>query len=891
MKTLMVIDIFGFLFRSFHALPPLKSKEGFPTGLLTGFANFINSLVSEHTSDYIVFALDSEGPSFRAQIDPSYKAQRPQPPQELKEQLLIAIEWIKKMGFATLAQEGMEADDIIASLVRCVKENKKEEIKVIIVSHDKDLYQLIEDGRVVLYNPIRKEEIDEQKALKKFGVPPKHIGDYLALVGDSADNIVGVRGIGPKTAAKLINQFGSLEAIYENLEKVEPLRVRKLLEEGKQSALRSKRLVLLNDKALQSCDLQSYRVPTIHPLVAIADELIKFDITAVLQKIEQASLLERQKRQKEFKAVCLNNKKKLFETVEQIPDGAVVAFDIETDGLDTKQANLVGFSFAWQEEIAYYVPIGHNYLGVGEQVALEDGLEAIRKLLNYKIVGHNLKFDLGLLYRYGVPRAKEFVDTMILAWLLDPQSSIKLESLAKRFFDYDMISFKETVKKGEDFSGVPIEKACVYAAEDAVMTYLLYFELLDQFKSRGITHLLDEAKEVEFPLVNILIDMERAGIKIDIPFFEKLQSDIAKQLEDLTQKIYELAGEKFNINSTKQLAQLLFEKLSLPPLKRTKTGYSTDEATLEALKGKHPLIEKILEYRELFKLKSTYIDPLINYAKKDAKHRIYTTFIQTGTATGRLASKNPNLQNIPIKTELGRQIRQGFIAQEGYRFVGIDYSQIELRLLAHLSKDPALIQAFEEDRDIHLETAIKLFGQERAQQMRNVAKSINFGLIYGMGSRKLAQTLGISPKEAKQIIENYFRSFPTVKEYLRSIEEFAKSHGYVQTLLGRRRYFDFASASGAEFASFLREAINTVVQGSVADLIKLAMRDIDEIFQKEHPKASMLLQIHDELVFEIQESQAADMAEHLRRVMENVYKLEVPIRCSVGIAKRWGELK
>ncbi len=888
MKTLTVIDTFGFFFRSFYALPPLKSKSGFPTGLLTGFVNFINSLVSEHKSDYIVFALDSEGPSFRAEIDPNYKAQRPEPPEELRQQLPIAIEWIEKMGFATLSKERMEADDIIASLVRCAKEQG---IRVVIVSHDKDLYQLIDDDHVVLYDPIKKEEINEEKAIKKFGVPPKLIGDYLALVGDSADNIPGVKGIGPKTAVKLLTQFGSLEAIYENLDKVEPSRIRRLLEEGKEKAFLSKKLVQLNDRALQSCDIEGYHVPDINPLIKIADELMELDITAILKKLKAAPVIEKPKERIEFEAVCLDTKEKLMKALEEIPDGAIVAFDTETDSLDTKSANLVGFSFAWQEVKAYYVPIAHSYLGVGEQVALEDALEAIRRLWKYKIVGHNLKFDLGLLYRYGLPRLSGFADTMILAWLSDPESSVGLDSVAKRLLGHDMIAFKETVKKGEDFSGVVIEAACRYAAEDAVMTYRIYFKLLDLLKSQGASHLIEEAKRVEFPLVNTLIDMERSGIKIDIPFFEELRASTTKRLDELTRQIYELAGGEFNINSTKQLAQVLFEKLHLPPVKKTKSGYSTNEATLQALLGKHPIIEKILEYRELFKLKSTYIDPLINYAKKDPRHRIYTSFVQTGTATGRLASKNPNLQNIPVKTELGRQIRQGFIAEEGYKLVGIDYSQIELRLLAHFSKDPALVQAFKEDRDIHLETAIKLFGAERAQQMRSIAKSINFGLIYGMGSRKLAETLGISTKEAKEIIENYFRSFPTVKEYLRSIEEFAKTHGYVETLLGRRRYFDFASATGARLAAFIREAINTVFQGSAADLIKLAMNDIDRIIQTERPDAAMLLQIHDELIFEIEESGVEQMAQRFKEVMEGVYPLQVPIRCSVGIAKRWGELK
>ncbi len=886
MKTLTVIDTFGFFFRSFYALPPLKSKTGFPTGLLTGFINFINSLVSEHKSDYIVFALDSEGPSFRAEIDPNYKAQRPEPPQELKQQLPVAIEWIEKMGFATLSRERMEADDIIASLVRCAKDRG---IKVVIVSHDKDLYQLIDDDHVVLYDPIKKEEINEEKALKKFGVPPKLVRDYLALVGDSADNIPGVRGIGPKSAVKLLNQFGSLEAIYENLDKVEPPRIRRLLEEGKESAFLSKKLVQLNDHALESCDIEGYHVPEINPIVKIADELIKLDITAILRKIKAAPIIEKPKERIAFEAICLDTKEKLFRVIDAIPDGAIVAFDTETDDLDTKSANIVGFSFCFDESKAYYVPIGHNYLGVGAQVALEDALEAIRRLFRFFIVGHNLKFDLGLLYRYGIERKSDFADTMLLAWLLDPESSVGLDSVAKRMLGHDMIAYKETVKKGEDFSNVAIDTACRYASEDAYITYLLYFKLLDAHKAKS-PHLIDEARTVEYPLVNTLIAMEFAGIKLDVDFFQKLSASTKERLEELTARIYELAGTEFNINSTKQLASVLFEQLGLPPVKKTKSGYSTNEATLQALRGKHPIIELILEYRELFKLKSTYIDPLLEHAKKDAHHRIYTHFIQTGTATGRLASKNPNLQNIPVKTEVGRQIRYGFIAEKGYKLVGIDYSQIELRLLAHFSKDPALLEAFREGRDIHTETAVRLFGEAEASAKRHIAKSINFGLIYGMGSKKLAETLGISPKEAKGIIESYFRSFPTVKSYLEGIQEFAKSYGYVETLLGRRRYFDFASATGARLAAFLREAVNTVFQGSAADLIKMAMNAIDKELRN-GADARMLLQIHDELIFEVKEEEAVNYAERFRKIMEGIYTLEVPLECSVAVADRWGDLK
>jgi len=888
MKTLTIIDTFGFFFRNYYALPPLKSKKGFPTGLLTGFINFIFNLTKEHNSDYILFALDSEGPSFREEIDKNYKAQRPDVPPELLAQLPVAIEWIEKMGFKKLQKEGYEADDIIASIVKCAK---KKGIKVKIVTHDKDLYQLIDDEKVVLYDPIKKEEIDEEKAKQKFGVDVKYIKDFLALTGDSADNIPGVKGIGPKTAAKLINEYGDLENIYKNIEKIKPPRVAQLLKEGKESAFLSKKLVTLKDDLFENCDIDihKFELPKINPILKIAEELIEYDITSVLNRLKQKPLIEK-KENVEFESILLNTKEKLQDVISKIDEDTLISFDIETNSLDTKEANLVGFSFCFEKNRAYYVPVGHKYLGVEDQVRLQDAFDAIKKILSAKFFGHNLKFDLSLLYRYKIDEVIPYADTMILAWLINPESSLSLESLSKRYFSHSMITFKETVKKGEDFSLVDIKEATKYAAEDALITYMLYFRLIEELKNENAAHLLKEAREVEYPFINTLIWMERSGIKIDIDFFEKLLIKTNKRLEELTKRIYEIAGVEFNINSTKQLGAVLFERLKLPVVKKTKTGFSTNEAVLNQLRDKHEIIREILEYRELFKLKSTYIEPLLKLGKKDKKNRIYTSFVQTGTATGRLASKNPNLQNIPVKTEVGKEIRYGFIADENKLLIGIDYSQIELRLLAHFSKDPSLIKAFFEDKDIHLETAKKLFKEDAAKK-RDIAKSINFGLIYGMGSRKLSQTLGISTKEAKEIIDSYFRSFPTVKEYLKSIEDFAKKNGFVETLLGRRRYFDFAHASGAQFAAYLREAINTVFQGSAADLIKLAMNKIkDEIYQKQYP-ANIIVQIHDELIFEVDEKEAENLAIIFKDIMENIYKLNVPLKCSVSIAKRWGELK
>jgi DNA polymerase-1 len=593
-----------------------------------------------------------------------------------------------------------------------------------------------------------------------------------------------------------------------------------------------------------------------------------------------------------FEAITLDTKEKLDTVINAIDSDAIVAFDTETTGLDTKVAKMVGFSFCTATDKAYYVPVGHNYLGVEDQVSIDDATDALKILLKHQIVGQNLKFDLSLLYnQYNFEEITPYADTMIMAWLSDPGSKVGLDALAKKFFKYDMKPFKEMVKKGEDFSAVSIEDATFYAAEDAWMTYLLYGAIKKKMELGSLTHLLNEAKNVEYPFMNVLMRMERLGIKINPTKLEELQKILSEDLATLTQEIYALSGSEFNIRSTQQLGVVLFQQIGLKGGKKTKTGYSTNEAVLSSLLGEHPIIEKILEYREYQKILSTYVDPLLKLANADEDSRIYTSFGQTGTATGRLSSRDPNLQNIPVRSALGRSVREAFVAKEGYKLVSIDYSQIELRLLAHFSKDAALMEAFNNDVDIHLATAIKLFGEEEAKEKRSFAKSVNFGLLYGMGPKKLSDELGISTGEAKEIITNYFASFPTVKNFLEGIQERVKIDGYVETILERRRLFDYESANGMQKAAYMRESVNTVFQGSAADLIKLSMNQIDSMIQDENLDAFMLLQIHDELIFEIKEEKVEEISKRFVHTMENILELEVPLVCSVSVGDSWGELK
>ena len=898
MKTITIIDTFAFFFRSYFALPPLKNSEGFPTGLLTGFINFIHQLQKEHATDYIVFALDSKGPTFRDEIYPEYKANRPPPPEDLMKQLPVAIEWVEKMGFANLNREGYEADDVIATLTRCGKEQG---IVAKIVSSDKDLYQLLDDRRVFIYDWVKKKSVDEEGCLDKFGVHPRDFVDFQALIGDSSDNVPGVPGIGPKTAGKLINQFHTLENLYRHIDEAGTPRIRKLLLEHKEQAFLSRELVRLVDDVFDSCALEEYAFEERNYLAALKEEFEKYEMRQALRWASEGvggSGGDRvgseggKERVRLFEAVLLDTPEKLDEVLEGIPADAIVAFDTETTGLDTRSAKLVGFSFAFEEDRAYYVPVAHSYLGVGPQVPAEKAAEGIRRLMTHRIVGQNLKFDLSLLYhRLGMERVEPEADTMILAWLLDPGSRVGLDHLAKKLLNYEMKSFKETVKKGEDFSGVALEEAAFYAAEDAWATRKLYFRLRDLFESGGLEHLLREAKEVEFPFINVLIAMESLGIRADVEHLRRLREEFSGELARLTEEIHALAGTEFNIKSTQQLGNVLFGTLGLKGGKKTKTGYSTNESVLRGLLDAHPIVAKILEYRERQKMLSTYVEPLLKLALKDPEQRIHTTFLQTGTATGRLASKDPNLQNIPVRSELGRRVRRAFVAAEGMRLVSIDYSQIELRLLAHFSGDAALREAFAEDQDIHMATALKLFGPEEAAAKRNFAKSINFGLLYGMGSRKLADELGISTREAKEIIEAYFAAFPTVRSYLEQIQEQAKKLGYVETLLRRRRVFDYEGAGGMQKAAILREAVNTVFQGSAADLIKLAMLEIDTMIREEELPARMLLQIHDELIFEVEAEEAERIAGRFRHTMESIYPLEVPLKCSVSIDGSWDRLK
>ena len=892
-KTITVIDTFGFLFRSYFALPPLRSKDGFPTGLLTGFINFIANIGKDFQTDYIVFALDAKGNTFRNELYDNYKAQRPDVPEDLLKQLPIAISWIEQMGFKTAIRTGFEADDIVASIAH---DAKQKGLEVRIVSHDKDLYQLIEDDTIYLFDPTKRVVINEAKCLEKYGVHPSQFTDYQSLLGDSADNIPGVKGIGAKTAEALIQQFGTLENIYANLENIEKKRWKTLLEESREMAFLSKQLVTLSRDCHVIDDLDNFILPAENPILKISDILIKYDMSKILDRVNKngmsfkTQIPKEVQKQENMEFILLDNENSLSLVINTIPRDAIVSFDTETTDIDVRNAKIVGFSFAYEENKAYYVPIAHSYLGVAAQISNEAARQAIIQLNRHKLVLQNFKYDYEIIKNNFEIELKLYADTMILSWLLDTNEKVGLDYQINKYFNHKMIAFKDVVKKGEDFSNVDILNACDYAAEDALMTLKLFNKQLVLFKERNSEEILKLAFDLEFDFIYVLADMENNGIKIDVNLLKELKETNYKYIQELTTKIYETSGVEFNINSPKQLGVVLFETLALPTAKKTKTGYSTDEAVLNGLFDAHSVVPLLLNYREAYKLQSTYIEPLLELGLKNEDNRIHTSFLHTGTATGRLSSKNPNLQNIPVKSEAGSQIRSAFIPKDGYTLVGIDYSQIELRLLAHFSKDEALVDAFNNNLDIHYQTAVKIFGEELAKEKRSIAKSINFGLLYGMGSKKLGDTLGISSKEAKIYIESYFKAFKSVKDYLKSIEESAHVNGYIKTLLNRKRLFDFESANAMLKAAYLREAVNTMFQGSAADLIKLSMVKIHKKY-KNNDNMRMLLQIHDELIFEVKEDIADEIIIDLKEIMENIYELNVPLKVSIAKGKSWQKLK
>ncbi len=903
--SIYVIDAMGFAFRSFFAIQHLSTRDGRPTNAVFGFARALLRILNEEKPKYLVAVFDAPGKTFRDERYAAYKANRPETSPDLLAQFPLIDEVVEGFHIPVLRVPGVEADDVMATLA---KQAVSHGLEAVICSGDKDLLQVVGDG-IKIYDIYKGGEgkwYAPEDVVERYGVPPERVRDAMALIGDSIDNVPGVRGIGEKTAKKLLEQFGSLEGLYENLDQLKGKQKEKLAED-KENAFLSRELVTLKDDVDFEFDWEAAKVrePNRAQLAKLFKSLEFHTLTEEFMDEPEAS--------EELDYQLVLTKQQLKAALTEMKRAGRFAIDTETTSTSAMKAKLVGISLSCQEGKGYYIPVGHvpeamvlpqegeeeGSLFGGEPVeGLERSyvLQQLKPLLSNESLGkvaHNIKYDLIVLERAGAPIAGCMFDTMLASYLTDP-SGVRhnLNDVSVHYLGRKLIPISSLIGKGAKavtFDQAPIVQARDYAVEDADIAWRLAAVFEQLLAERGLDQLM---RDVEAPLTAVLARMEMAGVKIDPEVFEDLRQDIDKRLEELKTAIYEAAGEPFQINSPKQLQEVLFGKLRLTPTRRTKTGYSTDSEVLEQLAGEHELPGLILQYRALDKLRGTYVDALPKLIHPETG-RIHTSFNQTIAATGRLSSSDPNLQNIPIRTEDGRRIRAGFVPEnDQYRLISADYSQIELRVLAHLSQDSALLEAFQKDADIHTETAARVFGAAPGAVtplMRRQAKAVNFGVVYGISAYGLARNLNISNSEAAAFIEQYFEKYPGVKAWQDETLKQAKEAGYVTTLLGRRRYLPELKAADANTRrAGERVAINTPVQGSAADIIKIAMVRLDKALQD--TGARMLLQVHDELLVEAPAQQAEDIAALLKQTMAEAYPLAVELKVDVGIGNNWDEI-
>lgn len=883
--TLALIDTFAYLFRSYYMSAknkPLTNDKGFPTGLLTGLVGMVKKFYKDRKNmPFIVFALESQTKTKRAEKLGEYKQNRKDAPKEMLLQIPIALEWLQKMGFTCVEVSGFEADDVIASLATLSP------YKTRIYSKDKDFNQLLSD-KIVLFDG--KTEFLAKDCVEKYGILPSQFTDYQGIVGDSSDNYKGVKGIGSKNAKELLQRLGSLEKIYENLDLAKNLlnpKMYQALIQDKESAFLSKELATLERGCIKEFDFSSCAFPSENPLLKIKDELKEYGFISTLRDLENSPtplildntpLLDNtpasDNAPKKSRMIVLENTEPLSAFLEKLKKtNARIFMRLALD----KEKKVLALAFLLEDQ-GYFLPLEEALFS---PFSLEFLQNAFSQMLQHAcIIGHDLKPLLSFLkakYQVSLENIR-IQDTQILAFLKNPEK-VGFDEVLKEYLKEEWIPHE----KIKDFKTK--SKAGKLEQLDRELNALK--RLCEYFEKGGLEEgLLALAREVETPFVKVLMGMEFQGFKIDAPYFKRLEQEFKNELHVLECQILDLIGVDFNLNSPKQLGEVLYEKLELPKNK----SHSTDEKSLLKILDKHPSIALILEYRELNKLFNTYTTPLLRLKDKDDK--IHTTFIQTGTATGRLSSHSPNLQNIPVRSPKGLLIRKGFIASsKEYCLLGVDYSQIELRLLAHFSQDKDLMDAFLKGRDIHLETSKALFGEDLAKEKRSIAKSINFGLVYGMGSKKLSETLNIPLNEAKSYIEAYFKRFPSIKDYLNRMKEEILKTSKAFTLLGRYRVFDFTGVNDYVKGNYLREGVNAIFQGSASDLLKLGMLKVSERF-KNNPSVRLLLQVHDELIFEIEEKNALELQQEIQRILnDEVYPLRVPLETSAFMAKRWNELK
>ncbi len=924
-NPLVLVDGSSYLYRAFHAFPPLTNSAGEPTGAMYGVLNMLKSLISQVQPSHIAMVFDAKGKTFRDEMFEQYKSHRPPMPDDLRKQIQPLHDIIRALGIPLLVIEGVEADDVIGTLaVAASKANQK----VLISTGDKDMAQLVDDN-IMLINTMNNTLLDREAVIEKYGIPPELIIDYLALMGDSADNIPGVAGVGEKTALGLLQGIGSMAEIYANLDKVAELPIRGAKKLGDK---------LLAEKEM--ADL-SYRLATIKTDVALDitpeqltlgasnnDQLTEYfgryefkrwlnevmnGTDSITNNNEQPTkinhyqatpALAQDNSEEALPAIQIDRSR--YETllteadlnrwVKKLNQAKLFALDTETDNLDYMAANLVGISFALENGEAAYLPLQLDYLGAPKTLEKTTALTLLKPVLEnpaIQKVGQNFKYDLTIFARNGIDVQGVVFDTMLESYVLNSTGRHNMDDLAKRYLGHQTISFEEIAGKGKNqltFNQIPLEQAAEYAAEDADVTMKLQQVLWEKLSKEPTLEKL--FKEMELPLLGVLSRMERRGVLIDSDALFLQSNEIANRLSELEEQAYVLAGQPFNLASTKQLQEILFDKLGLPVIQKTPKGApSTNEEVLEELAFSHELPKVLVEHRGLSKLKSTYTDKLPQMVNPQTG-RVHTSYHQAVTATGRLSSSDPNLQNIPIRNEEGRRIRQAFIAREGFTVVAADYSQIELRIMAHLSQDQGLINAFTQGKDIHRSTAAEIFGvalDEVTSEQRRNAKAINFGLIYGMSAFGLSRQLGIGRADAQSYMDLYFKRYPGVQTFMHDIREKAKAQGYVETLFGRRLYLpDINSSNGMRRKAAERVAINAPMQGTAADIIKRAMIQLDQKLQND-PDIAMIMQVHDELVFEVRSEKVAFYSELIKTQMESAADLMVPLIVDVGQGNNWDE--
>lgn len=883
-KRLYIIDGNSYIYRAFYAIRNLSTSTGLPSNAVFGFANMLLKVIKEKEPDLLAIAFDPKGPTRRHGEFKEYKAHRPPMPKDLVPQIPYIHNLVHAFNIPVFIQEGQEADDVIATLARRAIASGMD---VVIVTGDKDMLQLVGPG-VTVYDSLKERTIGPAEVEERFGVPPDRVVEIMGLMGDASDNIPGVPGIGEKTAQALIKEYGTIENLLANVHKITRPKLKQSLMENADLARLSRELAVLHaDVPLEiDFDKLSLKEPDSPSLLSILREL---EFTSLLKYVTTAP-------EKEAHYRTVLSEADFQEMLGVLSRATELSFDTETTSLDPMQAELVGISFSVEPNAAYYLPLGHTCPGAPQQLPPDKVLEKLKILLedpSLKKIGQNLKYDVQVLRHTGIEVRGIFFDTMIASYVLNPsKTSHGLDAIALEYLNYKTITYADvtgTGKKKIGFCEVDIATATRYSGEDADIALRLKQVLEPKLQEQNLNSLFHD---IEMKLMSVLADMEYAGIKIDADLLQAMSGKLEKETAKIVDGIYGLAGAEFNINSPKQLADILFVKLGLTPVKKTKTGYSTDVDVLEELAHVHPLPAEILKYRTLSKLKSTYVDALPQMINPGTG-RLHTSLNQTVTATGRLSSSEPNLQNIPIRTEVGREIRQAFIAEPRHSLLSADYSQIELRVLAHLSGDEGLIQTFVEDQDIHTRTASEVFGlppEEISSEMRRKAKAVNFGIIYGISAFGLAQDIGVSNAEAKRYIDNYFARYPKVRDFIARTIEQAKTKGYVTTLLGRKRYIPELTSSAAPVRNFgERMAVNTPIQGTAADLIKLAMISIHQLIKEKNFGSRMILQVHDELIFEVPDSEIETMKKLVKKEMEGVLQLSVPIKVDMGVGKNWDQ--